>query len=225
MTNVWDVSEVWDFLLELPRGVAYALIALGSALENVFPPVPSDTLVILGAVLTEHGTLHPVPILASAWIANVAGARCIYGVARQRGPGFFEEGWGRRLLRPHQFNRISQFYDRYGLWAIFFSRFLPVLRVVIPTFSGFTGLGIVRTMVPVAVASLLWNVTLLVAGIAAARNVARVFDYFRTVNGWLVLVAVVMALAVLYWWILSRRDCDRDRDEGQKKTRSMGSGG
>jgi len=134
---------------------------------------------------------------------------CIYGVARQRGPEFFEEGWGQRILRPHQFNRISQFYDRYGLWAIFFSRFLPVLRVVIPTFSGFTGLGIVRTMVPVAVASFLWNATLLVAGIAAARNVGRVFDYFRTVNGWLVVVTGVIVLAVVYWWMTSRRDDDK----------------
>ena len=206
MTDVRDVFEVLDFLLELPRVVAYALIALGSALENVFPPVPSDTFVILGAVLTEYGTLRPVPILASAWIANVTGAMCIYGVARQRGPEFFEEGWGQRILRPHQFNRISQFYDRYGLWAIFFSRFLPVLRVVIPTFSGFTGLGIIRTMVPVAVASFLWNATLLVAGIAAARNVGRVFDYFRTVNGWLVVVTGVIVLAVVYWWMTSRRD-------------------
>lgn len=219
MTNVWDVSEVLDFLLELPQVVAYALIAFGSALENVFPPVPSDTFVILGAVLTEHGTLRPVPILASAWIANVAGAMYIYGVARQRGPGFFEEGWGQRLLRPHQFNRISRFYDRYGLWAIFFSRFLPVLRVVIPTFSGFTGLGIVRTLVPVAVASLLWNAALLVAGIAAARNIARVFDYFRTVNGWLVVVTVVIALAVGYWWMTSRRNDEK----GQREPGNMGS--
>ena len=214
MTDVRDVFEALDFLLELPRVVVYARIAVGSALENVFPPVPSDTFVILGAVLTEYGTLRPVPILASAWIANVIGAMCVYGVARQRGPELFEGGWGRRLLSPHQFNRISQFYDRYGLWAIFFSRFLPILRVVIPTFSGFTGLGIVRTMVPVAVASFLWNATLLVVGIAAARNVARVFDYFRTVNGWLVAVTVVIALAVAYWWMASRRDDHK----GQRNT-------
>ena len=144
---------------------------------------------------------------------------CIYGVARKRGPAFFEEGWGRRLLRPHQFDRISQFYDRYGLWAIFFSRFLPVLRVVIPTFSGFTGLGIVRTMAPVAVASFLWNATLLAVGITAARNVGRVFDYLRTLNGWLVLVTVVITLIVLYWWMVSRRDDHK----GRREKRSIGS--
>ena len=222
--DVQEIGEVLDVLLELPPSAAYALIAFASALENIFPPVPSDTFVILGAVLTERGVLRPLPILASAWVANVTGAMCIYGLARHRGPTFFQEGWGRRLLRPRQFTRISQFYDRYGLWAIFFSRFLPILRVVIPTFSGFTGLGVMRTLIPVAVASLVWNATLLTVGIIAARNLGRVLEHLGEVNAWLLLVTAVIVAVIMSWWIVSRRASDQDAEETQAETKGGESG-
>ncbi len=202
-----------DLLLGLPGIAAYTLIVVGSALENIFPPVPSDTFVVLGAILVDQGSLQPVPVLLSAWIANVTGAMWVFGVARRQGPAFFSSGWGRRLLRPHQFARVSRFYERYGLWAIFFSRFLPVLRVVIPTFAGFTGLGVLRTLIPIATASLLWNSLLLGAGIFASRNLGMILEMIGRANAWLLALAALLIGAIVYWWIRSRRDRD---DEGQR---------
>ena len=186
--------------------MAYALIAAGSALENIFPPVPSDTFVVLGAVLTDRGSLQPLPVLLCAWIANSGGAIAVFGLARRHGRGVFETRWGRRLIRPHQFRRLSRFYERHGLWAIFFARCLPVLRVVVPTFAGFTGLGLVRAMAPVAVASLLWNGLMLAGGLFASRNVDRLMALLGRVNAWLLLVAVILAGVIVAWWIRSRRD-------------------
>ncbi|MXW56461.1 MAG: DedA family protein, partial [Gemmatimonadales bacterium] len=157
VTEVPGVQPLLDFLLALPALTAYALITAGSALENIFPPVPSDTFVVLGAVLADRGSLQPLTVLLCAWIANSGGAMIVFGLARRRGRGAFETRWGRRFLRPHQFRRLARFYERHGLWAIFFARCLPVLRVVVPTFAGFTGLGAVRAMAPVVAASRLWN--------------------------------------------------------------------
>ena len=171
---VVDFQRLIELLAAIPPAGAYAIIAAGSAVENVFPPVPSDTFVILGAVLSDRGGLHPAPVLVSAWLANVTGAMAVYAVARREGPAFFQKKWGRRLLRPHQFDRVSAFYARYGLWAIFVSRFFPVLRVVIPTFAGFAQLGVVRTGVPVAAASLIWYAVMLWLGMFASRNLGRI---------------------------------------------------
>ncbi len=201
-----DVQGLVDFFYGLPPLVAYGLIAGGSALENIFPPVPSDTFVVLGALLSDRGTLQPAGVLLSAWIANVTGAMIVFRIAERRGPAFFQSGWGHRLLRPHQFERVSHFYDRHGLWAIFFSRFLPVLRVVIPTFAGFTHLGFVRTLIPVATASLLSNLAMLAAGIFASRNVGRLLDLLGQANAWLLTAAGLAFGGIIYWWIRSRRD-------------------
>lgn len=201
-----DVQGLVDFFYGLPPIVVYGVIALGSAFENIFPPVPSDTFVILGAVLSDRGTLQPAGVLLSAWIANVIGAMIVFRIAERRGPAFFQSGWGHRLLRPHQFERVAHFYDRHGLWAIFFSRFLPVLRVVIPTFAGFTHLGFVRTLIPVATASLLSNLAMLAAGIFASRNVGRLLDLLGQANAWLLAAAGLAFGGIIYWWVRSRRD-------------------
>lgn len=216
MPDLGDVQAVLDFLLGLPEVAAYALIAAGSTLENLFPPVPSDTFVVLGGVLADRGSLEPIPVLVTAWLANVTGAMFVFGVARRRGPEFFASRWGRRLLRPHQFDRVSSFYERHGLWAIFFSRFLPVLRVVIPTFAGFTGLGVVRTLIPIATASLLWNGLMVGAGVFASRNVARLLEVLGRVNTWLLILAVLLFAGIVYWWIRSRREGEGE-DEGSEE--------
>ena len=76
MLELQDVQRLIDILLGLPPAVAYILIATGSAVENIFPPVPSDTFVILGvggimghkeggqacvARMIEHESAHPFP--------------------------------------------------------------------------------------------------------------------------------------------------------------------
>ena len=217
MVELQDVQRLIEFLTGLPPALAYVVIGAGSALENLFPPVPSDTFVVLGAVLADRGGLAAVPVLLTAWLANLAGAMIVYALARRRGPAFFQEGWARHILRPHQFARVTIFYERYGLWAIFFSRFLPVLRVVIPTFAGFAGLGTMRTLVPVATASLLWNGVMFGAGIFASRNVGPLLGWIGRANSWLVAMAALVAAGIFVWWIRSRREDHASRASGMDK--------
>jgi membrane protein DedA with SNARE-associated domain len=212
VVELQEIQRLIELLGSIPPAGAYAIVAAGAALENVFPPVPSDTFVLLGAVLSDRGGLEPVPVLLVAWTANVAGAMSVYGLARRHGPDFFKRSWGRRLLKPHQFERVSEFYARYGLWAIFLSRFLPVLRVVIPTFAGFAHLGVLRTAIPVATASVLWYAVILYAGIFASENVGWVIDRLGTANAWLLAVAVVVLLSIAWWWLRTRRHEDPDEE-------------
>lgn len=219
MVELQEIQRLLDVLTSIPPIGAYGLIAAGSAIENIFPPFPSDTFVVLGAVLSDRGGLDPWTVLVVAWLSNFLGAMGVYAIARRHGPAFFREGWGRRLLRPHQFERVSEFYGRYGLWAIFFSRFLPVLRVVIPTFAGFAHLGVVRTAIPVATASLVWNTVLLYAGIFASRNVGRILGLIAHANAWLLVVAGVLIAAIATWWFRTRRDPEHQEERRRRAER------
>lgn len=222
MVELQEIQRLLDVLTSIPPVGAYGLIAAGCAIENIFPPVPSDTFVVLGAVLADRGGLVPTTVLLVAWLSNFVGAMAVYAIARRHGPAFFREGWGRRLLRPHQFERVSDFYGRYGLWAIFFSRFLPVLRVVIPTFAGFAHLGVVRTAIPVATASLLWNAVMLYAGIFASRNVGRILGVIADANAWLLGVAGIILLAMGVWWFRTRRDPEHVEERRRRAEREHG---
>jgi membrane protein DedA with SNARE-associated domain len=215
MIDFQDVARLIELLASLPPIGAYAIIAAGSALENLFPPIPSDTFVVLGAVLSDRGNLVPLTVLLVAWVSNVAGAMFVYVAARRHGPAFFAEGWGRWVLRPSQLNRVSRFYARYGLLAVFFSRFLPVLRVVIPTFAGFAEFGWFRTLAPIAIASIIWYSIVLYLGILASRNVGVVVDVLGSTNTWLVAIAALVFAAIAVWWYRTRHEDEPGADDGE----------
>lgn len=181
-----------------------------AAVENVFPPVPADSAVALGAFLAGRGTLNPWAVFLVTWVANVGSAAGVYAVGRRYGRAFFQGGLGRRLVPPQVLDHIAALYQRHGTWGIFVSRLLPVWRAVVPPFAGVTGVGAARTLIPVAVASALWYgaITLLVATLGS--NLDVVLAALGRVNRLLGALAVVLLVGVT--WYVARR-LKRDAEE------------
>lgn len=207
----WGLQFELAWLLELaarvPIWLVYVLLAAGAAVENVFPPVPSDTFVLIGAFLAEQGALEPGLVVVAAWGGNMSTALLVYAMGRRYGRGVFTRTrWGRWLLRPHQLERMSEFYDRHGLVTIFVVRFLPVFRVLDPVFAGISGLRFWKAALPLGLASALWYMVLLYLGMLASRNLPRLFGTFERIHGGLLVGAVLLAVAVLVWWLRTRAD-------------------
>lgn len=200
-----QVETLLRLVGQTPPAVVYVLLGLGTAAENLFPPVPSDTFVLVGAVLAEQGFLRYPTVFLVAWTGNVALALVVYGAGRRYGRAIFDTRWGQWLLRPHQLHRLAEFYDRYGTWTVLFSRFFPVFRVLVPAFAGISRLGVWRTGLPLAAASAVWYVILLAAGGLAARNLPRLIELMGHVNWTLWAVATVLGAAVGYWWWKGRQ--------------------
>lgn len=173
----------------------YAFLAAGAALENVFPPVPADTFVLLGAFLAATGRAEVGGVFLVTWLANTLGALGVFYAGRRFGAPFFQVGAGRRLLKPHQIRKLAAFYQRYGLWAVFFARFVPGFRAVVPVFAGVTGQPCHRVAPPLVLASGLWYGALTWLGAQAGRNLPAILEALRGTN--LVLLAVALVLSVL----------------------------
>lgn len=202
------MQETLDRLLALvgfvPVETLYVVIAVGAAVENVFPPIPSDTFVLLGGVLADRGFLAWRVVLAVAWSANLAMGLFVYLAGRRYGRAIFDTRWGQWLLRPHQLNQMAAFYERHGALTVLVSRFFPVFRVLVPAFAGISRLGFWRTAAPLAASSAVWYGVLVWAGIAASRNIPRLVRWAETANLWLVAAAATLAGLVLAWWWRSR---------------------
>lgn len=206
------LQELLQIVGRIPVWSVYLLVGAGAAFENVFPPVPSDTFVLLGAILAEEQILRFDVVFAVAWGGNVALAMVVYAMGLRYGRTLFQTQWGQRLLRPHQLDQLQEFYDRYGTMSVLFSRFLPVFRVIVPAFAGVSRLGFWRTLVPVGLASGLWYGLLLWVGALAARNIPRLVALVDRAQGGLWAVAVVVGGAVAVWWWRTRRGDHGEED-------------
>jgi membrane protein DedA with SNARE-associated domain len=199
------LDAVLDALAALPRAPTYLALMALSAVENVFPPVPADTAVALGAFLARRGEVSVLPLAALCWFANTVSAAGMYALARRHGPGFFREGWGRRIMPPGVMASLEEAYGRWGTAGIFVSRFLPGVRAAATPFAGVAGLGPVEALVPAAVASAIWYALLAFVGYEVAENWEAVKALVASTNRALGLAAVILtAVAVLWLWRRSR---------------------
>jgi membrane protein DedA with SNARE-associated domain len=200
------LDGILDALASLPLVPTYLVLMALSALENVFPPVPADTAVALGAFLARRGEVSVVPLAALCWLANMTSAAGMYAFARTHGPGFFREGWGRRIMPPGVMASLEEAYGRWGTAGIFLSRFLPGVRAAVTPFAGVAGLGAVPALVPAAVASAIWYALLAFVGYEVAENWEAVKALVGSTNRALGIAAVVLtATAVVWVWRRSRR--------------------
>ena len=193
-------DRIVDALASLPTLPTYLVLMLLSAVENVFPPVPADVAVALGAFLAHRGELSAPLLGVMCWLANMTSAAWIYFFARSHGPGFFREGWGRRLMPEDDVATMQEAVRRHGALGIFLTRFLPGVRGAVLPFAGAFGLSPARALLPAAFASAIWYAFLVVAGSMLGNNWPAVKALVGDANRVLGLCAAVVVVAFGLWW-------------------------
>jgi membrane protein DedA with SNARE-associated domain/uncharacterized tellurite resistance protein B-like protein len=187
------------------------VLALLAAVENVVPPVPSDAAVALGAFLSHRGVTTPILVFLVTWIANLVGATLVYLAARRFGHRLFATRTGRRLLAPRSLAVIEREYLRFGVAGIFFSRFLPGIRAVVPPFAGLVRLGLIRTFVPMAIASMIWYGGITLIGSLLGAQWQRILGILEGVNRTMGIVTAILVVTGLAWYWIVRRRRARER--------------
>jgi len=142
-----------------------------------------------------------VGVFFATWIPNVASAAGTYWIARTVGRDFAATATGRRLLPPATLAALERSYRRHHVWAIFVSRFLPGYRAVVPPFAGVAGLGPVRALAPVVVASAVWYGFLVWFAHRVGSDWTAVEAALRRVGWWLGAAALAASavLAAALW--------------------------
>ena len=200
-----DLDAVLSFFLGLPPLLIYLVLGAGSALENIVPPIPADTFVLLGGFLSAFGELDAPLVFLVTWGTNVLSALAVYWIGLTHGPSFFQHGWGRHLLNHHQMERMRLFHEEWGVVAIFLTRFLPGLRAMVPASAGVSRLGWWRVASPVAMASAIWYGALVWLGSTAGSHLDEIKEWVDQANLVLIVIALLVFCGAGLWWWRSRR--------------------
>jgi len=200
-----SIEALLRWLVAIPDALLYLLIGSAAAIENLVPPFPGDVIVVIGGVIAGAGGADPAILFLVVWLANAGSALFVYAVGRRYGPGFFQGRLGRFLLAPAQVDTLSVAYRRYGLPIIFFSRFLPIFRPIVPVFAGVARLGFWKTAIPILAASAVWYGFLVYLGAFTGQNLQTVLGLLDRIGGWMWGVALILLAACAGWWWKSRK--------------------
>ncbi|MDE2654864.1 MAG: DedA family protein [Gemmatimonadota bacterium] len=199
------MDEALTLLTELPSPLVYAVLAAGAVVENIVPAIPADTFIVVGGFVAGLGTLSVGAVFGVVWFFNVAGAVAVYALGRRYGRQFFRTGRGRKLIPDGQWDRLEAFYGRWGVAAIFAGRFFPGFRALVPVFAGVAGLGSLRVVPPLAIASAIWYGVLVRLGFLAGDNLEAVTGAVARTQRWLLVGSVVLAAVLAWLWWRARR--------------------
>jgi membrane protein DedA with SNARE-associated domain len=214
LVDISQIEHVLRSLAGIPPRWLYVAIGAGVAIENFFPPIPADTFVLLGAFLSAEGRVTGTGVFSVTWATNTAAALLNYRLARRWGRVVLSTRLGHWLIRPRQLERLATLYHGHGSKIIFFSRFLPTFRVLVPVFAGVSHLPFWRTALPIALASAIWYGVLVVVGAMFGRNRPMVVQALANVNSVLLVIAGVLAVGlVVIWWRTRHHPRDRRSSE------------
>ncbi|HET7456393.1 MAG TPA: DedA family protein [Gemmatimonadaceae bacterium] len=192
------MQHLLDWLTSLPPAALYAALALVAAVENVFPPIPADTVVAFGAFIATRGNASVPLAFLSTWIGNVAGAMLMYALGRRYGAERLMARLAPRDAGESAEARVRGWYGRRGVWALALSRFLPGARALVPPLAGALRVPPLRAGAAIALASAVWygGITYLAYRVGDNWDALsrRVGGASRTAG---VVAAVVVALVVV----------------------------
>ncbi|MGA9522530.1 MAG: DedA family protein [Myxococcaceae bacterium] len=204
------MDRVAAWVVGVVDSLGYIGLVLLLALENVFPPLPSELILPLAGFLTGRGEMSFLGAVFASTTGALVGALVLYALGRLVGEGRirrFVVARGRWFMfEEEDLDRASAFFARYGSMAVFFGRLVPVVRSVIsipagvrrmrlPTFCLFTALG-----------SFVWNTALIGLGWILGDRWESVRHYVRYLE-WLVMAAILLGLV----WFMVKRSARRRR--------------
>ncbi len=179
----------------------YAAIFLIAYLENIFPPSPSDMVIVFGGSLAGFGQVDLLGALAAATLGSAFGFATMFGIGHWFGVKILESG-RLRFLPKESIDKVEGWFRRYGYGIIIANRFLAGTRAVVSFFAGMSHLRFIYTLPLCFISALIWNSILVLAGNSLGKNWQKIGVYLtaysQTVTA--ILVVVVLFLVGRYFF-------------------------
>lgn len=193
--------------------LAYIMLFISAFVENVFPPIPGDTVTLIGAYLVGTGNLNYFGVLVSTTLGSVVGFMSLFLLAYWLEWRFIERYNFKWLQRAH-IDRVQAWFHRYGYGVILANRFLSGVRSVISFAAGLSKLRIWYVFVLSFLSALVWNGLIITAGVVIGENWQVIENYIKLYNQIIIIgLAVVLVGYFAYSLILKSKISDKTRPD------------
>jgi len=199
------LEQIISYIGTLDPALIYLVLFFFAFIENIFPPSPSDFVVLFVATLIAKSTLGFIPILLITSIGSGVGFIVMYLIGEFFGEKILRKGRF-KFIKEESLNKADLFFHKYGYNIILINRFLPGTRAVVSFFCGVHRLKPARTFVYAAVSSFFWNALLIFLGIKLGENLELV-DYYLSQYSHIILIltALILTFVLIKFWMKKKK--------------------
>ena len=199
-----------QIIINIMEQVGYLGVFLLIAIENIFPPIPSEVILVFGGFMTTYTSLNiPIMILA-ATLGSLLGAIVLYYIGKifnkERLKRIVNGKIGKVLrLKASDIEKADKWFDTKGNKTVFFCRFIPIVRSLISIPAGMSEMPMQKFLLYTISGSLIWNTVLIIVGSIVGDKWETIVGYLDNFSNIILIILVIIFVVAMYYWFVIRK--------------------
>jgi len=198
------LENIIVYMSGLDPMLIYLTLFLFSFIENVFPPSPSDVVVVFGASIIATTSISFVPVLIITSVGSALGFILMYLVGKFLGDKVIRTGKF-KFINQEDLAKTDLWFAKYGYKLIVANRFLPGTRAVISFFAGVHELNIFKSFLYASISAFLWNTIIIFVGMQLGNNISLVDYYLKTYSTIIIILTAIVAIYFAVKYFLKKK--------------------
>lgn len=198
-----------EIILSIMGKYGYIGVFLLIMIENVFPPIPSEVILLFGGFMTTYTKLSIFGMVVASTLGSLFGAIILYYIGKifnkDRLKKIISGKLGKILrLKVSDIDNADNWFDNKGNKTVFFCRFIPLVRSLISIPAGMSEMPMFKFLLYTLFGSLIWNTVLIIVGSVVGENWTKIVSILDTYSHIVVLILFVVVAVGIYFFYRKR---------------------
>lgn len=187
----------------------YPGIALVVLIENLFPPIPSEVVLPFAGFMTTTSSMSVIGVIAASTTGSLLGGLVLYALGAwfgaERIEGFVERYQKYLSVTPGHVRKAHEWFERYGVYTVFFCRMVPIMRSIISIPAGLVRMNLLTFSIYTLLGSLIWNGALVGVGAALGASWPLVSEWVGLYQDVVKVAGIIAAMGLAIWIFRPKR--------------------
>lgn len=198
-----------EIILSIMGKYGYIGVFLLIMIENVFPPIPSEVILLFGGFMTTYTKLNIIGMVVASTLGSIFGAIILYYIGKifnkDRLKKLISGKLGKILrLKVSDIDNADNWFDNKGNKTVFFCRFIPLIRSLISIPAGMSEMSMFKFLLYTLFGSLIWNTVLVIVGSVVGENWTKIVGILDTYSHIVVIILSIIFVVVVYFFYRNR---------------------
>lgn len=195
-----------EFIINIMNSYGYIGVFLLILIENIFPPIPSELILLFGGFMTTYTKLNIIGMIISSTLGSLIGALLLYKIgtifSKEKLKILISGKLGRVLkLKNSDIDNANKWFTNEGKKTVFFGRFIPLIRSIISIPAGINKMNISKFITYTLLGSVIWNLVLIILGHIVGRNwkaILKIFKLYSCFSLLFLFILLIILITKLY---------------------------
>ena len=198
-----------EIILSIMGKYGYIGVLLLIMVENVFPPIPSEVILLFGGFMTTYTKLSILGMVVASTLGSLFGAIILYYIGKifnkDRLKKIISGKLGKILrLKVSDIDNADNWFDNKGNKTVFFCRFVPLIRSLISIPAGMSDMPMFKFLLYTLFGSLIWNTVLIIVGSVVGENWTKIVGILDTYSHIVVIILFIIVVIGIYFFYRKR---------------------